>query len=224
MQSDDPSDTHRSLVTARIEKLAKGDTIYPPCDRCRRLRVQCIKHLTACQGCTKKHAKCGWKTISDDELSWLKREVGNGASGAASGGEGDGTEGDDTSGRSGGGYSPDPPSLPPMSATTTTGPLSSSYGDRPLAVDTRAFAPVNHSSSVGNASDARAKERSSVTDFGLREHRPSSSSQADHRVDHYRLSHMANVALTADAREQHQQQQQNHSQRVMLRGNSVPRD
>ncbi|KAK7715386.1 hypothetical protein SLS64_004086 [Diaporthe eres] len=222
-QSDDPSDTHRSLVTARIEKLAKGDTIHPPCDRCRRLRVQCIKHLTACQGCTKKHAKCGWKTISDDELNWLKREVGSGTSGATSGGEGDGTEGDDTSGRSGGGFSPDPPSLPPISATSATAPSSSSYGDRPLAVDTRAFAPVNHSNSVGSA-----KERGSVTDFGLRDHRPSSS-QAEHRVDHYRLSHMANVALSADAREQHQHQQhhqhqQNHSQRPMMRGTSVPRD
>lgn len=210
-------------MTARIEKLAKGDTIHPPCDRCRRLRVQCIKHLTACQGCTKKHAKCGWKTISDDELNWLKREVGSGASGATSGGEGDGTEGDDTSGRSGGGLSPDPPSLPPISANSTTAPSSSGFGDRPLAVDTRAFAPVNHSNSMGGT-----KERGNVTDFGLRDHRPSSS-QAEHRVDHYRLSHMANVALSSDAREQHQHQQhhqhqQNHSQRVMMRGTSVPRD
>lgn len=215
-------------MTARIEKLTKGDTIYPPCDRCRRLRVQCVKHLTACQGCTKKHAKCGWKTISEDELNWLKREVGNGASGVTSGGEGDGTEGDDTSGRSGGGYSPDPPSLPPINTTATAAPSSSGYGDRPLGNETRAFAPVNHSNSVGGTGDTRTKERSSVTDFGLRDHRPSSS-QADHRVDHYRLSHMANVALSADAREQHHQQhqhhqQQNHSQRVMLRGNSVPRE
>lgn len=68
---DDPSTLHRPLITARIEKLARGEPIYPPCDRCRRLKVQCIKHLTACQGCTKKHAKCGWKGITGEELAWI---------------------------------------------------------------------------------------------------------------------------------------------------------
>lgn len=69
--SDDPSAVHRPLITSRIEKLARGDTIYPPCDRCRRLKVTCVKHLTACQGCTKKHAKCGWKGVTEEELAWL---------------------------------------------------------------------------------------------------------------------------------------------------------
>lgn len=32
-QSYDPADAHRPLITARIEKLGRGDTIYPPCDR-----------------------------------------------------------------------------------------------------------------------------------------------------------------------------------------------
>ncbi|WYZ45512.1 hypothetical protein EsH8_VIII_000828 [Colletotrichum jinshuiense] len=77
--SHDPSSAHRGIITARIEKLNKGDQIWPPCDRCRRLKSPCIKHLTACQGCTKKHAKCGWKTITEEEISWLNREASSSA-------------------------------------------------------------------------------------------------------------------------------------------------
>ncbi|KAL0776666.1 hypothetical protein CaCOL14_007953 [Colletotrichum acutatum] len=75
----DPSSPHRAIITARIEKLNKGDQIWPPCDRCRRLKSPCIKHLTACQGCTKKHAKCGWKTITEEEIVWLSREASSSA-------------------------------------------------------------------------------------------------------------------------------------------------
>ncbi|KAL7621194.1 hypothetical protein AAE478_008511 [Parahypoxylon ruwenzoriense] len=72
----DVEEENRALVTAKIEKLARGDVIHPPCDRCRRLRTQCIKHLTACQGCTKKHARCVWKGLTEEEVIWLKGEVG----------------------------------------------------------------------------------------------------------------------------------------------------
>ncbi|KAI2604975.1 uncharacterized protein GGS25DRAFT_407673 [Hypoxylon fragiforme] len=71
----DIEEEHRALVTAKIEKLARGDAIQPPCDRCRRLKTQCIKHLTACQGCTKKHARCVWKGLTEEEVTWLKREA-----------------------------------------------------------------------------------------------------------------------------------------------------
>ncbi|RBQ80129.1 hypothetical protein VDGD_10319 [Verticillium dahliae] len=73
----DPSAVHRTAMTSRIERLDKGSPIYPPCDRCRRLKSPCIKHLTACQGCTKKHAKCSWKTITEREIAWLEREENN---------------------------------------------------------------------------------------------------------------------------------------------------
>jgi hypothetical protein len=66
----------RPLIAQRTDQLGKGDVIHPPCDRCRRLRVECVKHLTACSGCTKKHAKCSWKTVTDDEIRQLKREMG----------------------------------------------------------------------------------------------------------------------------------------------------
>ena len=56
-----------AFMAARIEKLAKGDLINPPCDRCRRLKFDCTKHLTACTACTKKHAKCSWKEVKEDE-------------------------------------------------------------------------------------------------------------------------------------------------------------
>lgn len=59
---------YRILMAAKIEKLARGDIITPPCDRCRRLKFDCTKHLTACSACTKKHAKCSWKDLKDGEL------------------------------------------------------------------------------------------------------------------------------------------------------------
>lgn len=63
---------HRSLIQAQVEKLARGDHMMPPCDRCRRLKSSCIKHLTSCQGCTRKHSKCSWKSVTDDEIDVLK--------------------------------------------------------------------------------------------------------------------------------------------------------
>ncbi|KAI8627040.1 hypothetical protein F5Y19DRAFT_186381 [Xylariaceae sp. FL1651] len=71
----DTEEENRVLVTSRIEKMARGDVIRPPCDRCRRLKTQCIKHLTACQGCTKKHTKCTWKKLAEEEVALLKREM-----------------------------------------------------------------------------------------------------------------------------------------------------
>lgn len=70
------ADTFRPVITQKIDKLVRGDPISPPCDRCRRLKLQCVKHLTACQGCTKKHAKCSWKAITDEEATKLKQEMG----------------------------------------------------------------------------------------------------------------------------------------------------
>lgn len=58
----------RFLMATKIEKLARGDVINPPCDRCRRLKFDCTKHLTACSACTKKHAKCSWKDVKEAEL------------------------------------------------------------------------------------------------------------------------------------------------------------
>lgn len=69
-------DVLRGLITQKTDKLSKGETISPPCDRCRRLRLQCVKHLTACQGCTKKHAKCSWKSVTDEEAARLRHEMG----------------------------------------------------------------------------------------------------------------------------------------------------
>ena len=82
--SDDATETHyRVLMASKIEKLARGDVIDPPCDRCRRLRFECTKHLTACSACTKKHAKCSWKDIREGELD----ETGGGAGQNTSSGE-----------------------------------------------------------------------------------------------------------------------------------------
>ncbi|GAP89940.1 putative C6 finger domain-containing protein [Rosellinia necatrix] len=71
----DAEEENRVLVTSRIEKMTRGEVIRPPCDRCRRLKTQCIKHLTACQGCTKKHTKCTWKRLTEEEATLLKGET-----------------------------------------------------------------------------------------------------------------------------------------------------
>lgn len=60
----------KAEMIGRMEAVKRGDRIMPPCDRCRRLHMDCIKNLTACQGCTKKHAKCGWKEVRLEELNY----------------------------------------------------------------------------------------------------------------------------------------------------------
>ena len=58
----------KAEMVARMEELQRGQRVYPPCDRCRRLHMDCMKNLTACVGCTKKHAKCAWRDVKEEEL------------------------------------------------------------------------------------------------------------------------------------------------------------
>lgn len=30
--------------------------------------MDCLKNLTACMGCTKKHAKCAWREVQEEEM------------------------------------------------------------------------------------------------------------------------------------------------------------
>ena len=79
---------YRVLMATKIDKLAKGDLIYPPCDRCRRLKFDCTKHLTACSACTKKHAKCAWKDVREGEVEYLAglgMGIGNAGGGGGAG-------------------------------------------------------------------------------------------------------------------------------------------
>lgn len=182
--ADDPLAAQRPLITARIEKLARGDTVYPPCDRCRRLRVQCVKHLTACNGCTKKHAKCVWKSVTDDEMAWLKNEMGASVTGE---GENEGDDGASNAGR----YTPGPPTAsaagfsehvfaPSRGGSLTASRRQGSLGP-PAAMEVH---------TGGN----------SMGDFGLRDQLPSSRDSSFR--DHDRLSQMASVAsAAAEARE-----------------------
>jgi hypothetical protein len=62
---------YRPIMAARVEKMERGSPIWPPCDRCRRLRIDCTKYLTACAGCTKKHARCAWKDIVPEEITYI---------------------------------------------------------------------------------------------------------------------------------------------------------
>lgn len=67
-QDKDDGGPFKVEMVHRMESLAKGERIMPPCDRCRRLHMDCLKNLTACMGCTKKHAKCSWKEVRESEL------------------------------------------------------------------------------------------------------------------------------------------------------------
>lgn len=67
MERDDGGPYKAEMVN-RMESLHRGERILPPCDRCRRLHMDCLKNLTACMGCTKKHAKCSWKDVREEEL------------------------------------------------------------------------------------------------------------------------------------------------------------
>lgn len=70
--ADYADEVNRPLVMSMVETLGKGDEIAPPCDRCRRLKLECVKHLTACQGCTRKHARCTWKHASEGEMAEVR--------------------------------------------------------------------------------------------------------------------------------------------------------
>ena len=70
-QDKDDGGPFKAEMVHRMESLAKGERILPPCDRCRRLHMDCLKNLTACMGCTKKHAKCSWREVREKELHSL---------------------------------------------------------------------------------------------------------------------------------------------------------
>jgi hypothetical protein len=78
----------KAEMVHRMESLQKGERVLPPCDRCRRLHMDCLKNLTACLGCTKKHAKCSWREVRESELraSFPHHAEGGGLRGGVHGG------------------------------------------------------------------------------------------------------------------------------------------
>ena len=62
------SQPFRPLCQAHMDSLPRGHRVLPPCDRCRRLRMDCVKNLTSCAGCTRKHARCHWRDVRREEL------------------------------------------------------------------------------------------------------------------------------------------------------------
>ncbi|KAI9860894.1 MAG: hypothetical protein M1813_005572 [Trichoglossum hirsutum] len=88
-QVTDDDGPFRAEMLRRMERLPRGDPVLPPCDRCRRLERECLKNLTACMGCTKKHARCSWKKVTQEELDQDEKRL---RSEIASGGGGGGSE------------------------------------------------------------------------------------------------------------------------------------
>lgn len=73
----DDGGPYKMEMVTRMEELQRGERVLPPCDRCRRLHMDCLKNLTACMGCTKKHAKCSWKDVKEDELREFRPPIRN---------------------------------------------------------------------------------------------------------------------------------------------------
>ena len=65
------SQPFRPLCQGHMDSLPRGQRVMPPCDRCRRLRMDCVKNLTSCAGCTRKHARCHWRDVTREELGSL---------------------------------------------------------------------------------------------------------------------------------------------------------
>lgn len=72
----DDGGPYKAEMVARMGHLQKGDRVLPPCDRCRRLHMDCLKKLTACEGCTRKHAKCSWREVREEEMFEGREEHG----------------------------------------------------------------------------------------------------------------------------------------------------
>lgn len=73
----DDGGPYKAEMVARMGHLQKGDRVLPPCDRCRRLHMDCLKKLTACEGCTRKHAKCSWREVREEEMFEGREEHGD---------------------------------------------------------------------------------------------------------------------------------------------------
>ncbi len=71
----DDGGPYKSEMVKHMDTMFRGERVIPPCDRCRRLHMDCLKNLTACMGCTKKHAKCSWRDVSVDELQNMYANV-----------------------------------------------------------------------------------------------------------------------------------------------------
>ncbi|KAF2120213.1 hypothetical protein BDV96DRAFT_486287 [Lophiotrema nucula] len=132
-QEKDDGGPFKAEMVHRMESLGKGERILPPCDRCRRLHMDCLKNLTACMGCTKKHAKCSWKEVREAELRGSFVHPGHISSGIQS-------EGEDTEGRERASTGSPPTTImsPPRQGLTPThhsslAPSGASHGFPPEA-------------------------------------------------------------------------------------------
>lgn len=74
-QADYAATPYAPLILANLARLQRGMEVEPPCDRCRRLHVSCMKHQSACTGCTKKHTKCTWINVTDNELRKVQEAI-----------------------------------------------------------------------------------------------------------------------------------------------------
>jgi hypothetical protein len=143
----DDGGPYKAEMVSRMEILAKGERVMPPCDRCRRLHMDCLKNLTACMGCTKKHAKCSWKEVKESELRMPWPPAGGAGVGT---GNGSGSSGNPSPSYAPGGTMA-------MGGVASTAPMGTAYddmSDEPASVGQRTPPPRMHTVPMGQSSYA----------------------------------------------------------------------
>jgi hypothetical protein len=169
-QEKDDGGPFKAEMVHKMETLAKGERILPPCDRCRRLHMDCLKNLTACMGCTKKHAKCSWREVREVELR------GNYAHPLGTNSNGHSETSDHESGDRASTASPAAMLSPPRHALTPSHVPSSNDGNTPQHMPHHVTVLSDHQL--------------------LEQHRPHPSTEPH---THFEVSHNARVPLSRDS-------------------------
>lgn len=191
----DDSGPYKADMMARMEQLNRGDRVQPPCDRCRRLHMDCRKNLTACMGCTKKHAKCSWKDVEEQELKdhpfVLRVRTAEEIATAEAGSEGEGSR---SGGSRSGGESVRRERRREMTEVRDEELLGEDLGEEDVEMKERPM--VTHSPNMNNSTNVSAA--------GLSPSRADNSSRAAHQIeDSSRISNtmsMSNITNSSTAR------------------------
>ena len=146
----DDGGPYKAEMVARMGHLQKGDRVLPPCDRCRRLHMDCLKKLTACEGCTRKHAKCSWREVREEEMFEGREEQGE-----------DDEQDEDAHGQMD--YHQDPPTATEDVQGTHEGP---GFGEGGLTKADEVIEPVSHDAPDKAPMDVASKSKPSVQDPG----------------------------------------------------------
>ena len=60
--------TFDAEMQSSMSALRRGDRVWPACDRCRDLDMDCVKNVMTCLACAKGHRKCVWKEAKEHKV------------------------------------------------------------------------------------------------------------------------------------------------------------